>query len=387
MNQLRSKRGNVNIPLAVLIVEDSESDTQLIVRTLKKVGYKVAFEQVETAEQMHAALQKRTWDIVISDFSLPKFDGHAALNQLKAEQLDIPFIVVSGAMGEESAVSMLKAGAHDYLIKGDLARLAPAVMRELKQAEERRENKLAEQALRESEEKYRVLVNHSPDNIARFDRNYRLLFANRPIWDGYEKLENLKEEQFIGKTYREVGLPEELCNYWERCLHTVFATGKSFATEYVYKTPLGVQYFDWQLVPELDHEGQILTVLAQSRDITERKRADEALLLSELDLREAQSVARIGNWKWNLKNGEIIWSDEMYHLFGIDKNSHTGKLGDVYEKMIHPDDLHVVLPSNAQAFVEKKPIEYRIILPDNTIRYIWTKAGDIVFDQPATRSS
>lgn len=145
-------------PLAVLIVEDSESDAQLIVRLLKKAGYEVVSEQVETAAQMRAALEKQAWDIVISDYALPQFDGRAALTLLHEMGLDIPFIVVSGMIGEEIAVTMMKAGAHDYLMKGSLARLAPAIKREFAQGEIRRERKQAEQALRESEEKHsRVL--------------------------------------------------------------------------------------------------------------------------------------------------------------------------------------------------------------------------------------
>ena len=105
-------------PLAVLIVEDSESDAQLVVRLLQKAGYKVTHDQVDTSEGMRASLKKRAWDIVISDYSLPQFDGMAALSLLKETGLDIPFIVVSGTMGEETAVAMMKAGAHDYLTAG-----------------------------------------------------------------------------------------------------------------------------------------------------------------------------------------------------------------------------------------------------------------------------
>jgi len=102
--------------------------------------------------------------------------------------------------------------------------------------------------------------------------------------------------------------------------------------------------------------------------------------ISKIDLKKAQSVARLGNWKWDLTTSEVIWSDEMFHIFGIDKNSYTGRLGDVITNVIYPDDLHLVLPSNASEFAEKKPIEYRIILPDKLIRYIWAEAGETILD-------
>ena len=124
----------VGTPLHVLIVEDSESDAGLVVRLLTKAGYEVDYKRVETASEMRSALANQAWDVVISDYELPEFSGPAALNLFTTTGLDIPFIIVSGMVGEETAVTMMKLGAHDYLMKGKLSRLVPAVEREIRDA-------------------------------------------------------------------------------------------------------------------------------------------------------------------------------------------------------------------------------------------------------------
>jgi len=104
------------------------------------------------------------------------------------------------------------------------------------------------------------------------------------------------------------------------------------------------------------------------------------LIESERDLNSAQEVAKVGSWKWNLAKKEVLWSDEMYRIFGIDKKTYKGRLGDAISSVIHPEDLHLVLPENAPSFSDKKPVEYRIILPDKSIRYISALAGESIKD-------
>ena len=134
--------------LSILIVEDSESDTELIIRQFQKANYDITYERVETDDQMMAAIEKRSWDLVIADYSLPEFNAPAALAILQKSGMDIPFVVVSGAIGEETAIEIMKAGAHDYIMKNNMSRLVPAIERELKEAESRVQRKQAEAALR-----------------------------------------------------------------------------------------------------------------------------------------------------------------------------------------------------------------------------------------------
>lgn len=136
--------------LRVLIIEDSEADALLLLRELRQGGYDPRFTRVDTSEATSEALDKWPWDIIISDYVMPQFSGLAALKMMKEKGLDLPFIIVSGRIGEETAVEAMKAGAHDYIIKGKLARLVPAIERELREVEGRRKHREADEALRQA---------------------------------------------------------------------------------------------------------------------------------------------------------------------------------------------------------------------------------------------
>jgi diguanylate cyclase (GGDEF)-like protein/PAS domain S-box-containing protein len=268
-------------PLAVLIVEDMEGDAQLLVRLLKKAGYDLVYEQVETAEQMLVALEKRTWDIVISDYSLPQFDGHAALEMLKEKQLDIPFIVVTGKLGEESAVAMMKAGAHDYLMKDNLARLAPAVARELEQAQDRRKRKQAEDALRASESFNQAVLKNSPIGISVRSRTGQLLSANE-AWKKIWAIPESDLQKDITRDRPELNFDErdDYLKFHKDDVRRVYEQGghlylpelktshrREGAAEWVSQYFYAIQ----------DADGQVVRVVILTENITERKQVEDQL--------------------------------------------------------------------------------------------------------------
>jgi GAF domain-containing protein/DNA-binding NarL/FixJ family response regulator/anti-sigma regulatory factor (Ser/Thr protein kinase) len=143
--------------LRVLIVEDSVDDAALLVRELGRGGYQVTFEQVETPEGLHTALATQSWDLMITDYTMPRFSGLGALKLLKQTGIDIPFIMVSGSIGEETAVEVMKAGAHDYLMKDNLRRLVPSVDREMREAKLRRRRRLIEEENQRNSQRIRAL--------------------------------------------------------------------------------------------------------------------------------------------------------------------------------------------------------------------------------------
>ena len=178
-------------PLRVLIVEDSEIDALLIVHQLEEGGFEPIFERVDNAAAMTAALESKTWDVILSDYSMPQFNGMEALAICQQKGLHIPFIVVSGRIGEETAIEAMKAGAHDYVMKDMLARLAPAVERELNAAEERKARRRAEAAMAH----LAAIVETCDDAIISESPDGRILSWNA----GAERMYGYRAEEIIGK--------------------------------------------------------------------------------------------------------------------------------------------------------------------------------------------
>lgn len=183
--------------LRALIVEDSQSDALLLLRELRKAGYELQHQRVDNARDMQSALEKQTWDIILSDFSMPDFSATAALELVQGQQLDVPFIIVSGTMGEEAAVAAMKAGAHDYFPKGRIARLAVAIDREVREAEERRRRKEAEEELRQAEKRFTQAFQMNPGAIFISLRDNDVLWEINPRF--LELLGHIREE-VIGKS-------------------------------------------------------------------------------------------------------------------------------------------------------------------------------------------
>jgi PAS domain S-box-containing protein len=168
--------------LNVLLVEDNVDDAFLLERHLQRHGFRPRVTRVETTAQMQAALEERdTPDVVLADYNLPNFSGPAALQLLKQSDLDLPFIMMSGAVSEETAVDSMRAGAHDYISKQNLTRLVPAIERELKEAAGRHNKLVAEEALRASEARFHRLVEAMPLGLLISDASGRIVYANQSV--------------------------------------------------------------------------------------------------------------------------------------------------------------------------------------------------------------
>src|SRR5581483_11738041 len=172
-------------PLRALLVEDSELDAELLARALTRGGFALTWARVDTADEMEKALRKQPWDLILCDHAMPRFSAPEALELLQRHGADVPFIIVSGYIEEETAVSAMKTGAHDYIMKDRLARLVPAVERELRDAEVRRERAKSEEALRRAHEDLELRVER---------RTADLKAANQKLQNVIEERKRLESE-------------------------------------------------------------------------------------------------------------------------------------------------------------------------------------------------
>ena len=268
----------MGVPLKVLVVEDSEDDALLLLRALRRGGYEPYHERVDTAAGMEAALDGREWDLVISDHSMPVFNSSAALAMLRGKGfVDLPFIIVSGKIGEDTAVVSMKAGANDYIMKDNLARLNTAIERELRDAEVRRQRRRVEQDLAVSENRFRLMIEQSPLSVQIFSHDGRTLRVNRAweeLWGvRMEEIPDynvLRDEQLVEKgvmPYIEQSFAGQTASIPpiryvpERSIPDVSDVSERWVRAYIY--------------PVKSEAGEILEVVLTHEDITDRMRAEE----------------------------------------------------------------------------------------------------------------
>jgi PAS domain S-box-containing protein len=260
-------------PLRVLIVEDSEDDAQLVLRELGRGGYDLVSECVDVPEAMDAALKTGTWDVVISDYTMPRFSAPAALKLLQDNGLDLPFIVVTGAVGEETAVQVMKAGAHDYVMKQNLERLPSTVERELRQAEVRRERKRVDEALRTSEQRLK-----DAQNLGKIGSWESDAATNALEWSA-ETYEIFERDEALGPPS-----PDEEAGYYtpveavrlREAIRMAVEQGKESDFDLVATMPGGItKYLHTWMRPVKDEAGQVVRLFGTVQDITGRKQAEE----------------------------------------------------------------------------------------------------------------
>lgn len=391
-------------PLRVLIVEDSEADARLLERQIERGGFPTFCERVDSEASMRAALDRSSWDIIISDYALPGFGGLAALSLVRERALDIPFIIVSGAIGEEIAVQCMKAGAHDYVMKDNCARLVPAITRELRDAEVRRdcrqagealcqahaelecrvrertaelaatnecltaeinERKRAEEALRMSEERYRTLIEQAADGLFVTDAHARrFLDVNSAAC----RMVGYTREELLGLAVADVVAPADAPRI---ALEVAgLRSGETVFAEWQLRRKDG-SLFPGEVRAQQIPDGRIQGFV---RNLTKRKRAEERIAREQARFKLIFDTVPIGiALHTTYPDGRFTRSINDAHLRICGLTREQPDEPETYLKITHPDDRAVQQRFSDQVragAIKQFSMEKRYLHPDGKLVWV-----------------
>ena len=372
MPEARTRKATATRTLRVLLVEDSQNDAMLLLRELRRGGYEPVHERVHTPEGMEEAWRAaeaggHPFQIVISDYYMPRFGATAALELLRKLDSDVPFIVVSGKVGEDAAVEIMKAGADDYLTKENMSRLCPAIERELREVEVKRERELA---LSRSEDRFKRLVEQAADAIFVHDIEGRFVDVNRQACEslGYTREELLSMSVADIETNFEPGSLEKL---WEQ-----IASGPPLTLEGVHRRKDGSTFPVEIRVGVFEAEERPL-MLALARDVSGRREAEEKIRETEARYRtlveQIPAVTYIQEPIESDNPKAITYMSPQYEaMLGYPANAEMVD-EEHWLKTLHPEDRERVLAEEVRTDETGEPyrVEYRQIARDGSV--VWVR--------------
>jgi PAS domain S-box-containing protein len=366
-------------PLRILSLEDDPHDAELIQELLAAEDIVCEIARVDTEAAFLASLDDGGIDLILADYSLPSFNGLSALRLAAARCPDVPFIFVSGKLGEEVAIEALKIGATDYVLKTRLSRLVPSVHRALREARERAEHKQAQEKLRRSEAYLAEAQRLSRTGSFGWDVSSGEIYWSQETFRifGYQPVAKASIELVTQRVH-----PEDKSHVRE-LIERVTRERTEFDFEHRLLMPDGsTKYVHVVGRPSTGERGGFEFVGAVT-DVSERKRAEEALRRSEGYLAEAQRLTHSGSWAWSVRTRDTFWSQEMFRILGYDPEKTTPSLPGFLER-VHPDDrpwIEQRAKLEATQFLGTDDgADYRIVVEDGTIKHLHSVAHSVMND-------
>ncbi|HCW08418.1 MAG TPA: hypothetical protein DGG95_13760, partial [Cytophagales bacterium] len=363
-----------DLKLKILHVEDTPTDAELIARELKRDGLHFDIRVVDNQQDFEKALDEFIPDIILSDHSLPNFSSLGALKIIQQRELHIPFILITSNTSEETAVSVMKAGAWDYILKDRMQRLPLAVKQALEKYHSAIEKERVEESLKATAEKLFFHIENSPLGFIDWRPDFSVKFASaraREIfgWDLSDIMENrikgldmiyAEDREWVLKSASEA-LKDQSLSHSNHLIHRSYRRDGSYL------------WCEWFNSMARNQAGEIISMMSLVNDVTERKNMEQELIQDRLFLEKAGEAGNIGYWTAELdfENGKLTWSKEVYHIFQVEENEFDGTNSSFF-KLVHPDDrervkelMRVAVESN-----HLYNIDHRILLKNGKSRWV-----------------
>jgi PAS domain S-box-containing protein len=368
-------------PLRIVSLEDNPNDTELVQSLLEEEGLTHSLRRVETEDEFASTLHEFCPDLILADYTLPSFDGLSALELARRNCPDVPFIFVSGTLGEELAIEALKRGATDYVLKTRLSRIVPCVRRALREARERAELRRSQEALRRSEAYLAEAQKLSHTGSFGLDVASGELCWSQETFQifEYDPAARVTTQMVMQRTHPDDRLAVQ--SMFERIRRETFELN----FEHRLLMPDGrVKHLQVKGCPSRD-EGGAIELVGAVTDITERKLAELNLRRSEASLLQAQRISRTGSWAFDVTSGKVAISPEAHRIFGRQPEEEMDP--EFWFNTVHPDDRQTARESFQRCAREKADYcaDYRIVRSDGKVRHIHSvgqpvvnEAGDLV---------
>ena len=354
----------MNKKLHVLHLENDANDAGLVKATLESGGIDSEVKLVHSGEEFIENLNRSVYDVILADYKLPDYDGLSALKLIREQFAEIPFIFVSGTMGEDAAIQALTQGANDYVLKRNLSRLVPAILRAVETTRQRDKKRKLDHKLHSMEKKLADIFQNSAESIISIDERHEIILINKAA----EHTFGYTSQEVLGKPM-DILIPDRLA-LLHRKLVEKFAALPETSRQIKHRHSLVAKRKDGSEFPVeiglsklMTDEGVIFT--AMILDITERKQAEKKLLEANALLDKSQEIAHVGSWEYDLDSSQLICSDEVYRIFGMRPQEFAGTY-EAFLEAIHPEDKEAVnnaysrsLSAGAEGFEIKHRIFHR----------------------------
>jgi PAS domain S-box-containing protein len=366
----------MNKPLRILHLEDEPDFSALVTAIIEREGLDAEVNLVTDLAAFKTALEEGNFDVIIADYMLPSCSGTQALGLAREKYPRIPFLLLSGAIGEHAAIEILRSGATDYVLKNRLDRLVPALRRAVEESSERTQRIEAQSAARQSEAQYQLIFDGSPVPMWVSDLDTRaFLEVNEAAIRHY----GYSRDEFMNLTTKAICSPEEISRLAEHPgAGSEARIGHAGVWPHRNKNGTTMEVdVTWSII-KFQERDAVLTI---AHNVSEQRQAGEALKKSEASLAAAQRIARLGSWELDLAKGDALetaplhWSEETWRIFGM-KPRPEGVTAEMFFKAAHVDDRKHVKSAMEEALRKKEPfeLEHRILLPDGEVRIVRERA-------------